>query len=78
MKKNESLITINIIDVSCQLAHISAFEDMKREGLIDNEDEMICNADDEEDVAIYTEKAQDVFNDWYDFYYDLIEKCEIK
>lgn len=78
MSENESIRKINIINLSCQLAHITALDDMKREGLIDSENDMFCKEDEEDDITIYTEAAQDVFNDWYDFYYDLIEKCEIK
>lgn len=33
--------------------------------------------DDNADVLTYTEQAQDIFNEYYDYYCDMIERCAI-
>lgn len=33
--------------------------------------------DDDAEVLTYTEEAQDIFNEYYDYYCDMIERCAI-
>lgn len=62
--------TINIVELASVLAH----ERMKME-IGASEDEVWLGIDDEEaDTLTYIDEAQDVFNEWYDYYYDQIEK----
>ncbi len=72
MKKeieNAHEITINAVELASELAH---------KKLIDNWSESIkIFKDDESDVMTYTEDAQDLFNEYYDDYYTLIESTKI-
>ena len=62
--------TINVVELASVLAH----ERMKME-IGASEDEVWLGIDDEEaDTLTYIDEAQDVFNQWYDYYYTLIEK----
>jgi hypothetical protein len=62
--------TINVVELASVLAH----ERMKME-IGATEDEVWLGLDDEEaDILTYIDEAQDVFNEWYDYYYDKIEK----
>ena len=62
--------TINIVELASVLAH----ERMKME-IGASEDEVWIGLDDEEaDTLTYIDEAKDVFNEWYDYYYDQIEK----
>jgi len=62
-------IQINILEVASQLAH-----------------EMVCAKFEDDDNAIhvedangiyYTEQAQDIFNEWYDHYYNFLKRLEL-
>jgi hypothetical protein len=58
-------ITINLLEAASELAH-----------------EVVCAKFEDDDTAIYesttntitsyTEEAQELFNEWYDHYYDLL------
>ena len=62
--------TMNVVELASVLAH----ERMKME-IGASEDEVWVGLDDEEaDTLTYIDEAQDVFNEWYDYYYDQIEK----
>jgi hypothetical protein len=63
-------IQINILEVASELAHeivCAKFEDDSAEIYNDVSD----------DVSNYTEKAQDVFNEWYDYYYYFLKRLEL-
>lgn len=62
-------ITINIIELASELA---------TEKLHDNWAESIKIYENEDaEELVYTEEAQDVFNEYYDQYYSLIENMAI-
>jgi hypothetical protein len=58
--------TINVVELASELAH----ERMKME-LELSDDQVWVDSD---DTLVYTEEAQDTFNEWYDYYYTLIEQ----
>lgn len=61
-------ITINKLELASELAH---------EKLVANWSESIRIYEDEEaSVTVYTEEAQDIFNEYYDEYLTLIESCK--
>ena len=61
-------ITINKIELASELAH---------QKLVANWSESISIYEDEEaSITVYTEEAQDIFNEYYDNYLTLIESCE--
>ena len=58
-------ITINILEVASELAHeivCAKFE---------NDDSLIYE-EPTGSISTYTEDAQDLFNEWYDRYYDFL------
>jgi hypothetical protein len=61
-------ITINKLELASELAH---------QKLVANWSESISIYEDEEaSITVYTEEAQDIFNEYYDNYLTLIESCE--
>ena len=62
-------IEINKLELASELAHIK---------LLDNWSESIKIYEDENATVLnYTDEAQDIFNELYDYYLDLIESCKI-
>ena len=63
-------ITINLLEVASELAHeivCAKFED--------DDNEIYDNATDT--ISVYSEQAQDLFNEWYDYYYNLLINLKI-
>ena len=62
-------ITINLIEVSSELAEeiVKIKFNYKENDIYVEEDEEIK----------YTEQAQEVFNEWYDYYYDFLTERKI-
>ena len=63
-------ITINLIELSSDLAE----ETVK---IKFNYKENDIYVEEDEEVK-YTEQAQEIFNEWYDYYYDFLLEREIK
>lgn len=59
-------VTINALELASELAH---------EKLIDNWDGFTKIYNDGEE-STYTEEMQDIFNEYYDTYLNLIESCK--
>ena len=58
-------IKINILEVASELAHLvvtAKFED----------DDRLIYKDVTQSVIEYTDEAQHLFNEWYDYYYDFL------
>ena len=54
-------VSVNILELASELAHKVVEKEMKSHLRIDSDGSVV-----------YTEEAQDLFNEWYDYYYDLI------
>lgn len=67
---NDSNVTVNIVELSSELAHEATCTSF---GLNVGEDSPIIFVEDEDGGTRYTEEAQNVFNVYYDFYYSKIE-----
>ena len=66
----KEIIEINRLELASELAHIK---------LLDNWSESIKIYEDENATVLnYTDEAQDIFNELYDDYLDLIESTEVK
>jgi hypothetical protein len=65
---NQTIITINIVELASELADLDLRENWKDSIKIDEEDE---------DETSYTEEAQDVFDDLYDTYYSIIANAKV-
>lgn len=60
-------IKVNILEIASDLAHeimCAKFED----------DDNLIYGDCSRECLVYSEKAQDLFNVWYDYYYDFLDK----
>jgi hypothetical protein len=64
----QELITINKLELASELANMK----LEKEWL----DRIQIYVDEEEGITTYTEEAQDIFNDYYDDYLNLIESCK--
>lgn len=74
-------IKINVIEVASSLADLAV-----RRELCDNEsieegdgdwEKVYQYAEDEENVTIYTDEAQDCFISWYDYYFNMLVDNQI-
>lgn len=63
---------INIVELASELANDRTFEELTSEYMGEVE---IYKAN--SDVVEYTEYAQRVFDNWYDYYYNFINKYKI-
>ena len=63
-------ITINVIELSCELA-----EEMVNVKFNYEEDDIYVEENEE---LKYTEQAQEIFNEWYDYYYEFLIERKIK
>lgn len=63
-------VTINIIEVASELAELRVLEEFN------NEEERVY--EETEDGTCYTEDAQEIFNYYYDYYFNFITDREIK
>jgi len=61
-------ITINALELASELAH-----DMVCARFDDDENAIYEGPTDT--ITVYTDKAQDVFNEWYEHYLTKIEQC---
>jgi hypothetical protein len=71
-------ITINLLEVASELAHDSTVNEVLNplsDLQLINEDDMWKT--DENENTIYKEEVQDIFNKWYDFYYDKLLNFKI-
>ena len=65
---NQTIITINIVELASELADMDLRENWKDSIKIDEEDE---------DETSYTEEAQSIFDDLYDTYYSIIANAKV-
>lgn len=61
-------LTINVLELASELAH--------RELVRDWSESIKIYEDEGANITVYTEEAQDLFNEYYDQYTDLILTCE--
>jgi hypothetical protein len=63
-------VTVNILELASDLAHNELETSF-------NEEAVVIYKEDE-DTFVYTDEAQEVFNELYDKYYTIIENLKIK
>jgi hypothetical protein len=61
-------LTINVLELASELAHIELIKDWS--------ESIKIYEDEEASIITYTEEAQDLFNEYYDKYTDLILTCK--
>jgi len=62
-------VTINIVELASELADYELLENWK-------DSIKIWEDDEDEECTTYTDEAQDIFNELYDKYYTIIERCK--
>lgn len=65
---SSELITINKLELASELASRRLEENWR--------DSIKIFEDEEADTLVYTDEAQDIFNEYYDAYLTLIESCK--
>lgn len=65
----KSIVKVNV----CELASELADRDLK----VNWGESIRVYEDEDADILTYTDEAQDIFNDLYDLYYDLILSAEV-
>ncbi len=70
-------IKINIVELASELADNATKDEMiNREFIISDEERFTVDLDSGD--LMYTEDAQDIYDRWYDYFYNKIEELEIK
>lgn len=68
-------IRINIVEVASELAHDAMVKDaFNEEIIIGSQDEVYVSID--EDELVYTDVCQEIFDKYYDYYYDRLLKLK--
>lgn len=62
-------VTINIVELATELAENEMIKYFS--------DSIELYSDDDEDCIVYTDSAQDIFDELYDKYYGIIEKTQL-
>jgi hypothetical protein len=65
------IVKINKLELASELAHDATLKELLLNGIITNETEMFVNNGD--NTENYTDEAQDVFNDHYEYFLNKIE-----
>lgn len=69
-------VVINIAEVASELAHKKLLDVL----FLSNEDEadtILYNHADYEDALVYKEEYQDMFNEYYDYFYTIIDNLKL-
>ena len=68
-------IAINILELAFELADRKLIDIQKESNFTYFPNGIV--KEDENEIVIYTEEAQESFNHWYDYFYSIIEKYKI-
>lgn len=71
------MIYINEVEAADELATKSTYDELVVRGEYQDEEDLYEEDEDNGDLK-FKEPVQDVFNDWYDFYIDLLTKLDVK
>ena len=68
-------IRINIVEVASELAHEAMIDETFRNGFISDENEAYISSNDDDEI-MYTDFCQKIFDEYYDYYYDILLKLK--
>lgn len=69
------MTTINEVELATNLAELATEDQLVfKDRLFEDVEDLYIESD--EDTLVYTEAAQDCFNEWYDFYWEMIFDCK--
>lgn len=63
-------VKINVLEVASDLAHNSMLDEARTNMSITDDNEVYENSN--ADTLVYKEEFQDIFNRWYDYYFEMI------
>lgn len=73
---NNSMVLINIVELASELAENQTMIEMFDNDSLDEEEEEQMYVTHSDGTTSFTEDAQDIFNNLYDYYYNVILKCQ--
>lgn len=71
---------INIVEASARFAESKVkeiFTNNNKEKTEEEIENLIYTKDEENDTMIYTDSAQEKFNNWYDYFFDVLLNCKV-
>ena len=74
--KNDSMVSVNIVELASELAHEQTKFQLFGYYSLTEEENDILYVSATDGITTYSEKAQDIFNWLYDYYYNVILKCK--
>lgn len=74
-ENNTSDVLVNQIELASELANRAMIGELMGNGKINEEDDVYITESNGD--TRYTDEAQDVFNGWYDYFYDLIGRNRV-
>jgi len=75
-ESNNSMVSVNIVELASELAENQTMIEMFDNDSLDEEEEEQMYVTHLDGTTSFTEEAQDIFNNLYDYYYNLILKCQ--
>lgn len=73
--KNDSMVLVNIVELASELAHEQTKFQLFGYYSLTEEENARLYVSPTDGITTYTDEAQDIFNNLYDYYYDLILNC---
>jgi hypothetical protein len=74
--QNDSMVLINILELASELAENQTKIHMFNNDCLNEEEEEQMYVSHSDGTTSFTEDAQDIFNNLYDYYYNVILKCQ--
>jgi hypothetical protein len=71
------MIYINEVEAASELATKATYDELVVRGEYKDEDDLY-EEDEESGDLRFKEQVQDVYDDWYDFYFDLLTTLDVK
>jgi hypothetical protein len=73
---NNSMVSVNIVELASELAHEQTKIEMFNNHSLTDEENARLYVSATDGITTYTDEAQDIFNRLYDYYYNVILKCQ--
>lgn len=73
---NDSMVCVNIVELASELAHEQTKFQLFGYYSLTEEENARLYVSPTDGITTYTDEAQDIFNNLYDYYYNVILKCQ--
>ena len=74
--KNDSMVLVNIVELASELAENQTKIEMFNNDSLDEDEEIQMYLTHSDGTTSFTEEAQAIFNNLYDYYYNVILNCK--